>query len=220
MRTTLGLRQILGVRPVSPRRRMPRAAGFTLIELMLALSLFALVSAMAYGGLRSVLDASVDTKRQAAQLAALQTAFVRLGRDLEQTVARGIRDAYGDQQPALLGGGGGSHALEFTRIGRPNPAKFPRSSLQRIAYGLREDTLIRLSWVVLDRGDERDPYEQVLMEGVKDLRFRYLNERLAWQTNWPSVGDQDPQDLLPKAVEVTLELNGIGELTRLFQVPG
>ena len=65
--------------------------GFTLIELMIALAIFAVLSAMTYGGLRAVLNARNQSDQQAERLATLQTALVIMGRDIEQATPRSIR---------------------------------------------------------------------------------------------------------------------------------
>lgn len=195
-------------------------AGFTLLELLLALGIFALVSAMAYGGLRSVLEAHESLSVQTARLAALQKSFLQLARDLEQAVPRGIRDAYGDAQRAFLGEQDlALGTLEFTRVGRPNPARLTRSELQRVAYGVRDGNLHRWFWAVLDRGDDRSPYEQTLLENVQELRIRYLDSQRTWQETWPPQQDfaQDSSSL-PVAVEIVMEVTGVGSVTRLFRL--
>lgn len=209
----------------SPGSMPQRLAGFTLIELLLALSLFALVSAMTYGGLRAVLEAREGTARQAVQLRDLQRAFSALQRDFEQAARRGIRDAYGDAQPAFSGSGAGASVLEFTRGGRPNPAGFSRSGLQRVAYVLKDETLVRLSWPVLDRGDDTEPYERELVGEVQELELRFLDAKGEWQVAWPpdpalnDTGEAvDPELRRPRAVEITLVVDGLGEVPRLFRV--
>ena len=72
-----------------------RQRGFTLLELLVALAIFALVSVMAYGGLASVLDQQFATDEIAGQLARLQKTYLLLQRDFEQLVPRPVRDEYG-----------------------------------------------------------------------------------------------------------------------------
>ena len=113
--------------------------GFTLIELLVALLVFAVMSVLAYGGLRSVLDASAGAGAHADRLASLQRTFMALARDVEQLADREIRDEYGDRQPALRVGAD-ERLLELTRAGWRNPAGQTRSTLQRVAYRLDEQS--------------------------------------------------------------------------------
>jgi len=111
-------------------RRTPSAAGewgFTLIELLVALAIFAILAVMAYRGLDVVLTTDQVGQAQAKRLARLQTAYRLVGRDVEQIVARSIRDQFGDRQPALIGD---SSTIEMSRIGWRNPAHLPRSRIR------------------------------------------------------------------------------------------
>lgn len=195
-----------------------RAGGFTLLELLVAIAVFAVVATLAYGGLASVLEAREETAAGAARLRALQQTFLMLQRDLDQVQARGIRDEYGDGKPALHGG---PDWLEFSRGGWSNPADQPRSQLQRVAYALREHRLIRAHWQVLDRAQDSAPYEAPLLEQARALRLRFLDANHEWQEQWPPLSQREAsaaQETLPRAVEFTVELEHWGEVTRLFRV--
>jgi len=196
-------------------------AGFTLLELLVALGIFALLAAMAYSGLNSVMTARQVTTQHAERLSQLQMAFLWLGRDIEQAIDRPIRNEYAEVRPAMLGVETGRYQLELTRTGWRNPAGRARSNLQRVAYGLRDGNLLRVYWNVLDRAQDSKPLESVLLEGVDKLELRFLNDKNAWQNSWPSsqlggVASATP----PRAVEVTLETKAEGRITRLFRVPG
>ena len=103
--------------------------GFTLVELVVAMGVFAMLSALAYGGLRSVLNNQAYTAQRAAELARLQLAYRLLEQDMQQVVKRGIRNEYGDPIGPLIAGSGLEQQLEFTRGGWRNPAGQLRLSL-------------------------------------------------------------------------------------------
>jgi general secretion pathway protein J len=204
---------------------MKRHAGFTLLELLVALSIFALLAAMAYGGLNTILAARQVTDAQAARLTQWQNTFFWLGRDIEQTVDRPIRDEYGDSQPALVGVEEGEFRLRLTRDGWRNPAGRTRSNLQRVAYGVRDEQLVRSYWNVLDRAQDSRPMENVLLDGVEKLELRFLDEGKNWGAVWPPVTTTaataaTAKAPLPRAVEVTIETKAEGRVTRLFLLPG
>ncbi len=197
-----------------------RQAGFTLLELLIALAIFAVLSTLAYGSLRSALLNRELSQERTEQLARLQMAFLFIGRDLEQAVERPIRDTYGDTRPALFTPQQ-TYRLEFTRAGWNNPAQRRRSTLQRVAYSLKEGQLIRHSWWMLDRTDEKPTYSQPLLDGVEEFQLRFLDHELKWKREWPTLNssEEKPQPALPLAVEVTIETAEWGRIRRLFQLP-
>jgi general secretion pathway protein J len=211
--------------------RISRQSGFTLLELLVAMGIFALMAAMAYGGLNNILNEDKATNEHASRLAQLQKTFLWLGRDIEQAVNRPIRDEFGDPQLAMLGVEVGQYQLELTRAGWRNPAGRPRSNLQRVAYGVHDGKLIRYYWNVLDRAQDSKAIETVLLDGVVRMELRFLSDvssgqgniqgSSGWGNDWPStaLGTQPTSDL-PRAVEVTLETEAEGRITRLFEVPG
>jgi len=120
--------------PPATCRRPSTQRGFTLLELIVATGIFALLSLMAFGGLRSVLDTEAAARDTGTRLADLQTTLWFMGRDMSQMVPRDIRDAFGDPRPALVGTSGAPGVLEFTHGGWDNPLGQARSNLRRVAY--------------------------------------------------------------------------------------
>lgn len=176
---------------------------------------------MAYAGLSNVLEAEAHGKAEMQRLADVQFALTRLGRDLEQAVARPIRDEFGDRQAALVGG---EHALSFTRAGWSNPLQQQRSQLQRVAWSWQGESLLRVHWSVLDRAQDSQTHQADLLQEITALRWRYLDAEGEWQTQWPAAlanGPATAQTLarLPRAVEVQFEFANWGELRRLFELP-
>jgi general secretion pathway protein J len=195
-------------------------AGFTLLELLVAVAIFAVIGAMAYGGLQNVMDQQQQTTLHAERLKGLQLAYRILQRDLEQIVDRSIRNEFGDPVDALVGGSG-FNGVELSRAGHPNPAGFLRSEIQRVAYIPDQDRLLRRSWRVLDRAQDSQPDEQVLVENMVEFAMRFLDENQEWQENWPPLTASGSGPVgLPLAVEVKLELEDVGALSWLFRVPG
>jgi general secretion pathway protein J len=197
--------------------RSPSAAkGFTLFELLVAMTIFAIISYMAYSGLRNILDARSQTDLASDRLAELQMAFLRMGNDLQQAVPRPIRGEYGDDRKALIGAELGDMRLEFTRTGRRNPARTPRSVLQRVAYTLSDQVLYRITWTALDRPQDAQPQRSALLTQVEKLEIRYLDNNYQWHTSWPPEQNAAALLLFPRAVEIKVETSDMGSLNRYF----
>ena len=195
--------------------------GFTLLELLVAVAIFAVLSAMAYGGLSNVIDNSQQTETSMQRLQQVQLAMLKISRDFTQLARRNIRDEYGNSKDFILTGEDGDIFIEFTRSGRRNPAELQRSHLQRVAYKLEENQLSRLDWPRLDRTREMQPYESVLLDQVENASVRFLDKANEWHDEWPpfnAVSQEGDDSETLSAIEFTLELQDWGELVRLFVV--
>lgn len=194
--------------------------GFTLFELLVATSIFAIVSYMGYSGLMQVMNARAHTGAMEARLAEVQLAFLHFERDIQQSVNRPIRDLYGAQRAALIGDELGDFRLELTRTGRRNPAQVQRSALQRVAYLVEDENLLRVTWPVLDQAQDTQPSRTQILSQVQRLEIRYLDATNDWANAWPPlVAGGGPAAALPRAVTVRVELEDVGTIERIFIVP-
>ena len=197
--------------------------GFTLLELLVSVSVFAILSVMAYGGLSNVIDNSQQTDIAMERLQQVQLAMLKVSRDLSQLSARNIRDEYGNSNNYIMNGDGDTIFVEFTRNGQRNPAEFKRSHLQRVAYRLDDNTLTRLHWPQLDRTQEMEPYESVLLDQVESAEIRYLDSNFEWHNEWPPLTQSNQADNNPTrltAIEFKVQLQDWGELVRIFRAAG
>jgi general secretion pathway protein J len=200
-----------------------RNRGFTLLELLVAISIFALLSIIAYSGLNSVLNARQALNENMDRLAEVQRTNLFMGGDLRQILNRGIRDEYGDIQLPLISNELNydvtGRLIELTRSGYPNPLAVTRSNLQRVAYRVEENTLYRMSWSELDRNPDSLPYEVALCADVNRLSFRFLDDNQEWHEQWPPL-EAAASSTLPQGVELILELEDWGEIRRLYTLVG
>ena len=196
--------------------------GMTLIEILVAMSIFAILATLAYGGLNTVLSTREAVTTEADRLSDLQRSFARLGRDFEQAAPRNIRDIHGDVQPAMQSGGEVDDdtrvLVEFTLGGKRLFPGQQRSRLQRVAYAIKDDKLLRLNWNVLDRAQDSQPYTTEVLSGVDSLEIQFLDEAGQWLEQWPDNGQVSQG--LPLAVELQFDIKDWGEVRRVFRVTG
>lgn len=199
---------------------MKRQRAFTLIEVLVALAIFGVLSALAYMTLGQTLSNSDMLTERMDRLQAIQRTVSYLSNELLQAAPRSIRADLGQAEPALRSSFAASFALELTHNGWPNSAGVPRSTQQRTAYRIEDDELIRYHWNVLDRTVNNIPIATVLLDNVESLTFRFLLDNGDWSDQWPPVaaGAASNSTSLPRAVEITLVLPDEGELTRIVEV--
>lgn len=197
-----------------------RRGGFTLLELLVVLAIFSMVSLLAYGGLNSVLNTRATVAAALDRTVAMQKAYLRLRDDLQQLRHRPVRNAYGtESEPALVLAFDGR--VEFTRGGWRNPLGHARSTLERVSYRVDEDNrLLRESWRVLDRAPASEPVRVPLLDRVRRMEWRFMGPDNQWQSEWPplSAGSVPAAEVPPpRAVELMLETEDWGELRLVFK---
>ncbi|HHJ35276.1 MAG TPA: type II secretion system protein GspJ [Gammaproteobacteria bacterium] len=203
-------------------RKAPRfrQCGFTLLELLIASIIFAIMAIMAYGGLDNVIANSKSSQQALKRLQQVQQSISVLNRDFTQIIPRAIRDEFGNIQPYISAGSKVDTLVEFTRGGRVNPANLLRSTLLRVAYQFEDDKLIRLQWPQLDRAQELEPRKTTLIDNVEEVSIRYLDRNKQWQDQWPPLnavgGGTGLNATTLNGIEIVMTLKDWGEIRRLY----
>jgi general secretion pathway protein J len=188
-----------------------KAAGFTLIEIMVAVAIAFLMATMGYGVIRQAITTRAALKEKQARLLELETAVRVLEQDFVQLTPRPVRQPVGDEpsQPSLRGSAGGTQVSGFvsslggvsstspssssgtpplvalTRGGWANPNGLQRPAEQRVAYFFENGTLRREYWYVLDPTLSSTTARRDLMTKVKSVTIEYMDLTHAWQPQWP-----------------------------------
>lgn len=195
--------------------------GFTLIEVLVAMAIFGVLTMLAYASLGQTLtNADILTERM-DRLQAIQRTMRYLSNDLAAAAPRPVRNELGDGYlPAVMISPGNSFALAITHGGWPNPAGLPRSTQQRSVYLLDEGKLFRLYFTVLDATYSNSAISTEILDGVERLEFRILLENGDTTNQWPPTGMQGVAALRsrPRAVEIILTLEREGEIRRIIEV--
>lgn len=195
----------------SPR---PSEAGFTLVELLVALAIFAMISVAGVTLLRSGSDTQIAVKKRLEDYSRVNRLYNAMEGDLAQAIARPVRDQTGARLPAFMEGDTAvpGALFGFVRAGWSNYDDAPRAGLQRVAYVLDRGALKRLSWPMLDGATPID--SAVLVENVSAANVQFRDEKGEWRRDWTATDASS----LPRALELRLTLQGKAEHRMLFLV--
>ena len=187
-----------------------KQAGFTLMELLIAMMITAIIAILAYQSVSEVTAVKSNTEQQVEAFEKLQRTIWWLEQDLTQLAPRTIQDELGGTLPAYLANA--TQGIEFTRIA-VYPSPYGISGLVRVGYQLEDDILYRLIWPVLDRAPDTVSRRLAVLKDVESFEVKQLDENSKWLEHWPANNDED---LLPTLIEINIKLKNEGEVRRIF----
>jgi general secretion pathway protein J len=205
---------------------MKRHSGFTLVEILVACVIAAILAAMAFTAMSEAMSNRERIRAAQARLVALQFTIRSLVQDFSQLAPRPVRVPIGEGYDAAVEADRGELSrVVLTRSGWTNPAGLSRSGLQRVRYEVREGVLYRDYWLTLDAQNEPLPVQRPLLDQIDGFSLRFMDDGRQWQENWPPPQPDAENQMRylrwrPIAVEVTLRLRDWGTITRLIEVPG
>tara|TARA_B110000881_G_C18444527_1_gene447784 strand:+ start:291 stop:926 length:636 start_codon:yes stop_codon:yes gene_type:complete len=202
----------------SPQQPFNNNRGFTLLELLVAMAIFSLISLTSFSLFDTVLNADENSQITTKRNNELQRAFLIMERDFLQMAYRSARLS-GDAptEDFILNDGEsygtGNNTLAFVRNGWTNPGLLlPRSDVQSVAYQLNDTTFERLHYNFVDAVVGEDPKQRPLITDVEEVNFEYYDGK-KWQENISSKS-------LPQGIAIELTLKDYGLIRRQFIVPG
>ena len=196
--------------PTAPLSARAGRRGFTLLEVLVALAILALLSVLGYRAVASLTDSEVRLTGETRRWRSLDLMFTRLEADLRQALPREVRAGNATLR-AWQGStdAAGNAELAFSRAG-PEFALDVGSAGQRLGYRLRDGTVEVLYWPYLDNAAETEPTAHALVDGIARLRIEYLDGAGHRRESWPIPGEA----ALPRAVRIELTLAGGGTVER------
>jgi general secretion pathway protein J len=185
--------------------------GFTLIEALLALAIFAVIAVLAYRATSALTEGEARLSSEAQRWRILEALFTRFEADIRQAVPRSVRTGAG-REPAWLGSvAGNQSALVFTRAGSEFSLE-PAPAGQRVGYRLRDGTIELAYWRELDHVESAQPVVYPLVADVAAFQLEYLTRTGVWRDRWPLLGEAD----IPRAVRLSLTLADGARIDRWF----
>lgn len=202
------------------RRRKGRIVGFTLVELLVALAIFAIMSGFAFRALTGMLDSREALAKESRKWRDVALFVGRVERDVAAVLPRSANKAVGTPlapMSSAVDANPGAPGLAVSRSGNMlagNASAAP----QRIAYRLREGRVERLAWTSIDTAPRDEPVATPILDGAAALTFRFLDPKSAeWRADWGLPGNAVVA--FPAAVEMTLALASGERIVRLFDLP-
>jgi general secretion pathway protein J len=201
------------------------------------MAIFAIIGIIALTGLSNFIRQRDLAEERTRRWQEVQLAVRTIVQDLSQIQPRPTRDELGETyQPSVLANPNAQFALEFSRGGWANPGGFNRGTVLRVAYNVEEheddkntasrmrarnvrNALYRLHWPVMDRTLATVPVKTEILDKVDNIEVRFLDSSGEWQTEWPPLRMNGPQRYVirPRAIEVVLELEDFGRISRIVE---
>jgi general secretion pathway protein J len=196
-----------------------RNQGFTLIEVLVAIAIFAALSVSAYQILNQVQRSNAQSIEHTERLKSIQRAVVLLNNDFRQIALRQFRINGEALSAQLLLAEDGlldseSKGLMFTRLGWQNPQQmFPRGEISKVGYRIQNETLERVWWRYPDTPVGQAGEVTPLLADVQALDVRFYAQG-QWRHEWKTAL------ALPEAVGITLTLKDYGKIEKIYLTAG
>lgn len=204
------------------QRNIDSIRGFTLVEILVAVAILAIIAVASGTVLSNVIDSAEASDQQMQDIETLQRAMLVIERDISQMIALAPRISGQANEIVFQGGDGVAESMAdgviFTRNGWANPlSRLPRSNLQGVGYRLNEDDeLERIYTQFIDNVVNTEPKARVLMANISDLNIEFAIEtnnrnQIQWEESYTGT-------TLPKGIAISITSEKFGQIRREFAI--
>ena len=199
---------------------MKPVRGFTLIEILVAVAIFGMISIAAYTVLDSGMRSQSQSKERLSHLAELQRLFFNLSQDVAYMTQRRSRNDLGDIDAIILGESdvtGNYFKVAFNRANWRNPAAFPRSHLQHVEYRFEDERIYRKHRVYLDAAPNSPEIDRRIANNISAAKVEFKSPNGQWSDGWGQFSEM--RDKLPRVMKITITSKVVGEIERYYFIP-
>ncbi len=193
--------------------------GFTLIEMIIAVAIFALVGLGSVNVLSSITRSNETSLIHSERLQMLQLAILTIERDFRQATRRSVRVNGEAPQDSFISHGelefdSQSQFIAMRKVGWINPMNLMnRSEIQSFAYRVVDDKLERVFFEYPDPAVGEEFKSRVLLDNVTDLTLEFHDGKSnEWKEKWASKD-------FPAGISITLTLGDMGDIQRIILLP-
>lgn len=210
---------------LKPRARRKTDSGFTLVEVLIALFIFSIISIGATSALTASLRGKAQMDERLSEISQRDSLRTLIRSDMANLVLRQRREPYGNVEPYVLQSGAQT-LLDFTRAGRVNPGGLePRGDLQHVAYVFEDDKFIRRSFSQMNPAPQSSHVDRVLLTNIADAKIelavfnRSIGREILTQSFAIQTDAAAPAQGANPAIKLTITHDSGDELIQYFEMP-
>lgn len=195
--------------------------GFTLIELMVAITIFAIITVISYRTISSLITTKERLTNAQEKWGSVANAISLISDNLNKVIPLTIRGNSGEILPALLGleklNNKNDSQLEFTISGYIKDQIIGTISPKRIGFRFVQGNLYIVNWPVLNRVPLTISSAELILSSIKEFKIEYYGTDKRWYTNWP-ISDIQSKNVLPRGIRLYMKLDSGEEITRVWAI--
>ena len=197
-------------------KKLIRVSGFTLIELMVAIFIFAIISTISYRIISSLVTTNQVITNAQNKWGNIAKAINKISISWQKAIPLAVRDENGVLMPAVLGknklAGNFDSQIEFTISGFIGDPEYGLTPPKRIGFRYLNGSLYMISWPYLNRVPANQPQVDLLLNDIDTFSVGFLYPDKQWRDTWPM--DTGNFTNIPSGFRIYIKMKSGEEITR------